>query len=166
MTQFIIFAIFILSYVFLGQFIGLGGENDELVGGVPMALIKFLLSMFFFINGIRYVIEWGRVSQHSFLLVIVMNVIVPFTTLFWMFKYNVLLALSDHYVAFLALLAYVFYILTCKKMIVFVKDKMAMNDSDAKFLFKTYPPKTRLDMIGVDVVMLGMWLLPLIFSIE
>ncbi len=47
MVQFVIFSVIVFFYVLLGHFVGLSGASDGLVGDTPMALIKFVLSMFF-----------------------------------------------------------------------------------------------------------------------
>ncbi len=166
MVRFYIFTAIVFFYVLQGHFSGLSVSSDGLVGDVPMALMKFILSMFFFVNGIRYVVLWEGVNPDSVLLKIVRNVVVPTVTLFWMFKYNLLLVFSHNVIGLLALFPFAFYLLSRKKIIEFVGEKMPINDYDARFFFKSYPPRNRSDLLGVDIFMFLMWSLPLIFTIE
>ncbi len=166
MLHTIVLTMLIMVHSMLLQFTGENYADDSFIGSIPMALIKFLISMFFFVNGVRYVVAWLAVSPRSLLLKIVEFIVVPYVTLFWTVKYNLLSITSNQIVAVSALFVLVFYWLGRKNIIFFIGEKMPINDSDIRVLFNTYPPKTRSDITRVDIVILCMWLLPLLFTID
>jgi hypothetical protein len=166
MLRFLIFSVVVFFYVVQGHYSGLNVTNDGPAGGAPMALLKFIFSMFFFINGVRYVVVWEEVSPKSFLLSIVKYAAVPYITLFCVFKYNISLAFSHNIVGLLAVFSFAFYLLSHKKITEFISERMPINDYDKRHLFKSYPPRNRSDIFRFDIFMLFTWSIPLLFNIE
>lgn len=162
--SFYIYSIFIFIYVFIVNHNVVIYSGFTNVSEIPLSLITFVVSMFFFVNGIRYYVEWEKLNNKSVMLKILGVFIIPYSTLFWFLKYNIYSILNQNIIFISSLILFFVYFFLRKHIYEFIGEKMPVNEKDKKILFSAYPPTTRIDLIRLDIFMIFMWALPLVFN--
>ena len=160
-------ALGLVCYVYMVQlqFSPFANHAGPVVSKLALAIVDSGLSCTFYVLGVLYAHYWKALQRNSVLPRAVAYLLIPYTVLFWPFRYNALSLVGRIDLVVTALIFFVLSALFHPDLSKRLTAWYEASSQDKSVAFARFPPARRSDMFKLDLLYALLLAIPLIFGL-